>query len=247
MKHLKFNDVLLCPEAAGNNQEEISYQPSPCLESFCMDNTVDYFTILSVQFPITSLLRNTVKSWMKYIGVKYPQLLDMDLNFESCITHDETCSTTASLMNAVNNMKHLRKYAVDISYDKQPILVSMTANDIQLRRFGFSIDKQDSVEETLNCIQTAQSVSTVSSLSLTCHTGITASSVQQSLIHLCLGLNHLNELKVISSQTLTTPMLLVEILKNLTMLKSLDFGYLVIDGNLGDNDLFYNTFSSSNI
>lgn len=40
-------------------------------------------------------------------------------------------------------------------------------------------------------------------------------------------------------------MLFVEILKNLAMLKSLEFRNLIIDEQMQDDDLFYNTLSSS--
>lgn len=244
LKHLKLDDVSLRKEAAENNNNQVIYQPLENLESFSLIrdlwNPIQEEGKEGTEEESEIAASITIRSGIKYIGMKYPQLCDLNKDFIGENVNEKDLKTT-HLINCLKDKRHLKIFSINISFSKQPIRALLKDNGIQLQHFGFSIDIKDPIKEIFTSMQTCQPVSTISSLSVDCHTGITDSSVQQSLTDLCSDLKYLTELNIENDHSSCTPMLLVEIFKNLTMLKSLEFGFLLIDEQMENDDLFYNT------
>lgn len=96
----------------------------------------------------------------------------------------------------------------------------------------------------LRLFKVAQPVSTISPLSLTFIYEISSLHIKQGLIDLCLDLNCLIKLKITGGYSSSNLILLIEILQNLAMLKSLEFEELSLSDKM-DSDRFHNTINSN--
>lgn len=188
-----------------------------------------------------------IENWVLYIGLKYPGLRHLDL----CSSEDDKVGSNEMarryLINALQNIKHLKSYSINIFTNTKPVIDVMDDSAIQLQRFGFLVDGEDKIEEAFVFVKSAQSVSTISSLAVTTDTLVEPISISQSLIDLCHSLKYLTRLDIISGYRSSTPILLIEILQNLTMLKSLGFGQLTMDDETMDIEFFNNRLTNINI
>lgn len=245
LKHLKLNDARLCNESI-NSEEPFQYSSCTSLESISLNKTAIVNLINEKRLQEEknkASIGNVIRSWIAYFGIKYPELQNLDLNLNAPIVSTGKELTTTSLVTALKNMKRLKRYSmVDMCYFKKPILDVMKENDVQLEHLGFQLDESDAVEETLDLIQRARPVSTLSSLTLEVPYEIEPLDIKHSFIGLCLNLKYLTVLKISGGCSPDTPILLVDILQNLKMLTSLDFKNLLVELN---DDLLYRTLPSN--
>lgn len=108
-----------------------------------------------------------MRCWIRYIGIKYPQLQKLDLKLHKLDIMD-AMNLTTTLMTALSNMEHLESYSVNVCPTKQPIMDVMTASGIQLQHFGFLVDGEEATTGIFSSIQTSLAVSRIQSLALTC-------------------------------------------------------------------------------
>lgn len=132
--------------------------------------------------------------------------------------------------NALTYMKQIKSYSVHMCPATPTTADVMTENNVRLEQFGFYLDENVPIEETFTSIQSAQSaVSTISSLGITYSIRVDALTFSPYLINMCLDLKCLTHLNITCDNfTDDTQLLLVEIINNLTMLKSLEFKNLYI-------------------
>lgn len=202
MKHLIFDTVSV--DVRDSVEDSVHYHPTERPESFSANFYADYATeavdedIMEEEYQI--VLDDAIRNWILYVGSKYPRLQELELysNFDM----NENELVNESLTTTLANMKRLKTYSVDICPVKQSTYDAMKANNIQLDYYGFLINNDDPIGETFTLIQAAQSVSTVSSLSVTCNFETDASKIYLSLTGLCLlssvlaaSLNNINHYK----------------------------------------------------
>lgn len=196
VKHLKLNDVRLRVEAA--NDEDVSLQSFESLQSISLKN-INTVHLLSekrlAKEKDLKIVGGVIRNWIGYMGIKYPQLQDLNLNLhQQFITYGKQL-TTATWVAALKYMKHLKKYQVlDICSYKQPLLDVMTENGVQLERFGLLLDFDDPIEETFTTLQAAQPLSTISSLRLD-NPEVDPLHISQRFIGFCLDVKNLTSLK----------------------------------------------------
>lgn len=115
------------------------------------------------------------------------------------------------------------------------------SKDVQLEHFGFSVDANDIITQALMSVQTTKAVSSISSLGVTCNGVMGHLPVSQSLIALCGSLKNLTHLKFTCKRNNMVSVL--DILQNLTTLKSLEFDDVMINGDTS-LDMFHNKLST---
>lgn len=143
-------------------------------------------------------------------------------------------------------MENLINCSVGICSLSQAILDAMENNGVQLGHFGFLVeDDDDSVTQIFGAIQAAQSVSSISSLAITRKTQ-DALPLTNCLLDLCFNFNNLTSLQIDCRYPHITPLLLIDILENLTMLESFQYRDFMTDEDL-DDDLFYKGLSNVSI
>lgn len=134
-----------------------------------------------------------------------------------------------SLATAFTNMKSLKVYSVD--FPSKEIVDILDSNGVGLDHFGFYVlGMDDPIGESFQPIQTALSVSTVSSLEITCGQLDDVSAVSKSVTDLCLSLQYLTNLEIMCKFLLVknVPILVVDIIQNLKNLKNLAISYVVL-------------------
>lgn len=99
----------------------------------------------------------------------------------------------------------------------------MKSNDVQLDCIGFLVDSNETIDETCMSIQTAQSVSTISSLEIGCNTLVDILLVSKSLTDLCLNLKHMTSLEI-TTYCNKSSILLINIHTNLQCSKNWSLG-----------------------
>lgn len=134
-----------------------------------------------------------------------------------------------SLASALGPLKHLFNYTVNLIPLSQPVFDLLDASEVRLKHFMMYLDDKISLEETFDMVMTAPSTSTISSLALECRHRPDPLVVSRGFIPWCLGLEHLTQLKVDCDYSVNIAILFVDMLQNLTMLESLEFGYLHLD------------------
>lgn len=232
LKHLKFNRVCIFQSddveyEFDEKETKAHYTPSEILE------------LLSMQ-DMEAAKNNAINNWISYVGHKYPKLRELDLGLRHDYDLDGKESAKDSLVEALGNMKRLTRYSVDVAPITKATFDVMKANDIQLDHFGFSVYTNDPAQ-TFAPIQAAQSVSSVSSLAMKCNAGTNISILNDSLMNLYLNLNNLTSLEITCFSN-SAPTLIVYVLQNLCMLKSLVLKEIKIPEEENDN-LFYNKLS----
>lgn len=166
------------------------------------------------------------------IGLKYDQIQELHLDLTKLnILGKEFI--TLSLNEALTNMKHLKKYSVNLCPTPQATLSIMETNNLQLDQFGFLLER-DNQSRTLASIQASQSISTVSSLAIKCQYQLDASILSHSLTDLCSSLKYLTNLDVNCNKAKMSPILIFSILRGLPMLKILVINNLQIDDLTSD-------------
>lgn len=136
LKYLTLNSVDMLTD---DYKSHVIYNPTESLQSLS-SNDVQWFRGHQVE--------EETKRWLSYIGQKYLQLRNLDLNLS--FDMDQKDLLRKSLTTVLGNLKYLNRYSVDICAIKQPILDAMKANGVQLTHFGFPADAyegDDPIEE----------------------------------------------------------------------------------------------------
>lgn len=208
LKHLEFDHVQMYDNDVENQR---FYYSTDNLETF------------SVKHVAFSILGTTVQERILYIGSKYPQLKNLDLQLNHTLQVEEAEEIRRSLEIALRNLKHLKSYSDDLCYLSGPTLDVMTENDVQLDHFGFLLGADEPIEEIVASIKTARPASTISSPALGCNdSSIDVFILGQSLFDTCVHLKYLTRLDFNCCYADKAPVLLIDILQNLTMLESLE-------------------------
>lgn len=200
---------------------------------------------------------NALNAWISYIGNKYFQLRGLDLcveHYNIGVANKEL--TTELLVRTLGNLNHLSSYSVNLFPPSPSVLDMLDANEIRLQHLMIHLERGSSFGETFNIVMASPSTSTLSSLAIEGQFGVNPLAIGRRLIPLCLSLQHLTHLKVDCYFSTNEVFLLVDIIHNLTMLQSLEYGYFTVDMNnrvttktesIGlmkyCDDLFYNRIS----
>lgn len=227
LKQLELRDIQLYTDDIVENQ--VPCQPAKCLEPLTMAyiepaQSREEGRILEGN----QTLDDAIKHWVSYIGKKYPQLWKLHLASAGQYTQGKGL-IAKSLAIGLKNMKHLRSYTIsNLCSISQPILDVMDSNDILLDHFRFSIDANDMITETFKSVQTANSVSTILSLEVAWKGATYQSIVGQGLTDLWCSLKNLTNLRF-TCYGKNMLILLLDILQNVTTLKSLEFEDMMIN------------------
>lgn len=119
LKQLKFIHIEFCNEDVEQNQ--FLYFPSESLVSLSLKD------ISQVQRQNGLHLGNAIRSWVKYIGIKYPWLRELHLH--SCYQDGEDESVTRSSVIALKYMKHLEASSCNFCPALQSILDAIITNN----------------------------------------------------------------------------------------------------------------------
>lgn len=149
---------------------------------------------------------------------------------------------TAPLKFALTNMVHLERFSSDICRDLHPVLDVLRANGVELEHFGFALDTNGLEEETLTSIQAAQPLSATLSLEIHCPNRRSIASLGDPLVVFCCNFQYLITLKI-KAYSLDLPTVMVAVIQNLTMLKTLEFSRFIIYTDT-DVSLFRRNFSN---
>lgn len=133
---------------------------------------------------------------------------------------------STSMANALGNLKHLKNYAINLIPPSPPVLKVLNRNKTQLKHLMIPLGTSTFIEETFNFVKAAQSCLTVSSIALETAVYTDALAVGRGLVDLGTQLKHLTHPKVGYEYSSKTTLLFVDIIQNLTMLESLEFGKL---------------------
>lgn len=154
-------------------------------------------------------------------------------------------SITTCMAAAIANMKYLKSCSVLLSSASQSIFYATQINNTQLEHFGCLVDSDVSVEETFKSLQAAQSISTVSSLALQySDTFEIVDASHTSLIGFGLNLKNLTSLDITCEIAIDIPIIIIDILQNLRMLKNLALGEITMDEETGEEFMYDNPSSS---
>lgn len=231
---------------------QISYEPAESIKTFfltSMKRTTYGFGDEG------KLYDNAIQSWISYIGIKYSQLQHLESSLAFYAEDDsgwhfiwEKRTIAKSMEVTLANLKHVKIYLVHVFPPTQRILDVITENNVQLEKFGFSLDDSDAIEGTFKRTQSAQAVSAIKSLSLSISFEDDPLKMFPSLTNLCFHLKNLTGLKI-ACKNLTNdlPLVLLSVLQNLTMLKSLVFEALLIMDEEEVRDLIYDKISNKRI
>lgn len=171
MKHLELEEANIYYGSVVQNRAHSS--PAESLEVFSLtDNNEQLQQIQGGSIAVQhQTIAPTIKNWLSYIGSKYPLLEGLSLGlgsiYEVHSTVEDKELVTTSLANALTSMKHLKSYHACIHSNLQPVLGVLKSNDVQLKRFEFVVDGNDSID-TFMAAQTAQSLSSLSTLQIHC-------------------------------------------------------------------------------
>lgn len=132
---------------------------------------------------------------------------------------------TRALADTITNLAHLKKDSMYPCSVSETVFNVMNGNHVQLDHFGYVTDTDANgvmIKEELATIQSAQPVSSIFSLKIKNRPEIDDLLVGPNILNLCRHLRYLTCLTISWLDGKNTIIVLIDILQNLTTLKSLE-------------------------